>query len=426
LRQRLVNAVWLTHDAAAAKGPSYIPSRTFALALIDVIREPHTIATSLRFHIDQLIADGSRNPVACTAEVRKTLDAIASDPALNTPAIVELRNRIFAAVDDEAFEAIKRRVQSVMNGVPAAEAHALAPLTEWLRAAKPEDYTNLRAGLADAIRAIAPAGDATSAARQQLDALLNQLTLGSPEEVLKDLQRFVSRSSDLRNALDRANDSLGQLAGSLGPLLDEAAGDVEHFRVNVERWFNDGMDRVGGSYKRHTAAWQTAIGLLLAIGLNIDVLMITRTLWRDPALRQTLVLQAQTLANESSPASAPPDAEARFTALRADLDSLGLPIGWRACDDPSATSATPASSTANLATPLIWCNRDAWGLLGIFPMLLGWALTAAAVSLGAPFWFDILKRFVSVRAAGKAPEERPLKPKEVPQPREPGEREASR
>jgi hypothetical protein len=52
--------------------------------------------------------------------------------------------------------------------------------------------------------------------------------------------------------------------------------------------------------------------------------------------------------------------------------------------------------------------------------MLGWILTILAVSLGAPFWFDMLNRVVAIRSAGKAPEEAPKKPKEVPQPREPG------
>jgi hypothetical protein len=73
----------------------------------------------------------------------------------------------------------------------------------------------------------------------------------------------------------------------------------------------------------------------------------------------------------------------------------------------------------------VLCDHDrsqsAKVLLGMWPMLLGWLITASAMSLGAPFWFDILKRFVSIRSAGKAPEEAPLKPKEVPQPREPGD-----
>ena len=32
--------------------------------------------------------------------------------------------------------------------------------------------------------------------------------------------------------------------------------------------------------------------------------------------------------------------------------------------------------------------------------LFGWLFTAAAVSLGAPFWFDLLSRVAKLRGAG--------------------------
>jgi hypothetical protein len=37
--------------------------------------------------------------------------------------------------------------------------------------------------------------------------------------------------------------------------------------------------------------------------------------------------------------------------------------------------------------------------------LLGWLLTVLALSLGAPFWFDVLNRFMNLRNAGRAPDE---------------------
>ena len=62
--------------------------------------------------------------------------------------------------------------------------------------------------------------------------------------------------------------------------------------------------------------------------------------------------------------------------------------------------------------------REFWDWLR---KVAGWLLTAFAVSLGAPFWFDLLNRFINLRVSGKAPEEKPKKPKEVPQPMGPGE-----
>jgi hypothetical protein len=42
--------------------------------------------------------------------------------------------------------------------------------------------------------------------------------------------------------------------------------------------------------------------------------------------------------------------------------------------------------------------------------LLGWFLTVLALSMGAPFWFDLLNKFMNVRYSGKSPDEAPKKP----------------
>jgi hypothetical protein len=46
-----------------------------------------------------------------------------------------------------------------------------------------------------------------------------------------------------------------------------------------------------------------------------------------------------------------------------------------------------------------WQNRS-WPSL---VQILGWLLTALALSLGAPFWFDMLNKFINLRGAGDKP-----------------------
>ncbi len=41
-------------------------------------------------------------------------------------------------------------------------------------------------------------------------------------------------------------------------------------------------------------------------------------------------------------------------------------------------------------------NRIVW-------LLMGWLLSAAALSKGAPFWFDVLGKLVNIRRAGAKP-----------------------
>ena len=46
-----------------------------------------------------------------------------------------------------------------------------------------------------------------------------------------------------------------------------------------------------------------------------------------------------------------------------------------------------------------------WIIFLLNSRLLGWIITALAVSVGAPFWFDTLNRFMNIRNAGRAPDE---------------------
>jgi len=39
--------------------------------------------------------------------------------------------------------------------------------------------------------------------------------------------------------------------------------------------------------------------------------------------------------------------------------------------------------------------------------ILGWLVTALALSLGAPFWFDLLNKFIVVRSTVKPKEKSP-------------------
>ncbi|HEY2801626.1 MAG TPA: hypothetical protein VGI85_13610 [Chthoniobacterales bacterium] len=196
-------------------------------------------------------------------------------------------------------------------------------------------------------------------------------------------------------------------------LLDEAKGDIDRFKMNLEIWFNDAMARVGGVYKRKVQYALFFLGFVLAIVLNVDTIVLANQLSHDSALRAALVSNAEAAAKGPPPAASPAGAtisekETALASTISQLDKLSLPIGWRGPGE-------------NLTLP--------FGRLPFFAALwdvlqrhfVGWIITAFAATLGAPFWFDLLNRFVNIRSAGKAPEEKPKDPKEVPQPSEPGQ-----
>ena len=179
-------------------------------------------------------------------------------------------------------------------------------------------------------------------------------------------------------------------------LIAKSGDSVDGLQTNIEAWFNQAMERVSGWYKRQ-AQWITlAVALLLTVATNVDTIGFADRLSTDATLRAALVEQAKVFANQQ-PASTPSNgsaaagvadtnletAVARVGARIQDLERLGLPIGWKAGDFPRAV------------TPI---------------KVLGLLLTVFAVSLGAPFWFDVLNRFMQLRGSGSMPEAREADP----------------
>jgi hypothetical protein len=174
---------------------------------------------------------------------------------------------------------------------------------------------------------------------------------------------------------------------------------VNQVHQHIEIWFNSSMERVSGWYKRKVQIVTLAVAIVFAVGLNLDSVLIARHLARDAALRSAIVAEAEQLAKEPAPAPGTANRQQMEDRLQ-ELKSVGVPIGW---PDPDGQSTTAE-----------------WILVKV----LGLLLTAGAASLGAPFWFDMLNRVISIRAAGKAPEETPKAPRQIPLPAAPGQTDA--
>ncbi len=48
-------------------------------------------------------------------------------------------------------------------------------------------------------------------------------------------------------------------------MADRASGDLNKLRAEISEWFDDGMDRVSGIYKRRIQVWSFVIALLFCI-----------------------------------------------------------------------------------------------------------------------------------------------------------------
>jgi hypothetical protein len=152
-------------------------------------------------------------------------------------------------------------------------------------------------------------------------------------------------------------------------LTRQGEGTVEQLEAKLASHFDVAMDRATGWYKRNTQTMLLVIGFFVAIAFNADLPKIAQTLYRDPSLRAQLVLAAE----KQQPGFS-------LDNIEQETSTINLPLGWR----------QTVSKAPSFDPRLVWLFR-----------VLGWGLTGAAISLGAPFWFDLLSHFVNLRSSKK-------------------------
>ena len=158
----------------------------------------------------------------------------------------------------------------------------------------------------------------------------------------------------------------GPIKKAMRSLWVETEGNAQAFRTEAEQWFDQAMQRLSGWYKRRTQVWLWIVGFAFAVLLDVDSIRIANALWQDPTLRQVVADQARNA----------PSAGVDPKGAADQLSTLGLPLGW---------GGWPSGFTNWISTAV------------------GLVLTSAAVSLGAPFWFDSLGKLANLRNSGPRP-----------------------
>ena len=171
---------------------------------------------------------------------------------------------------------------------------------------------------------------------------------------------FELTATELRETIAKI-DPGNPARGLLLSLADRADAQVGQLGQRVADWYDAAMDRVAGWYKRQVKYSLLAVAAVVTVAVNADTIRIAEQLWRDDALRAAITAAAEQAV-----------AEAELSRLdeRAQLGTF--PIGYPD-PFPGITART----------------------------IVGWLLTIAAISLGAPFWFDLLGKIVHLRASGR-------------------------
>ncbi len=262
--------------------------------------------------------------------------------------------------------------------------------------------------------------------RHALRASLARNGIPDPEAVLREVRSAVVE-------LERRNPEASHAIRSNIALLNFAASD---YLAKLNSWFDQTVDRTSELFTRRIRFVTVLVALAVALTIQLDSIGLINRLSVDEELRNSLVdraLQNDPQWRKEVEASRPPDAPAPEDAEPTESNAAA-PAPAEASEEPAnaaeaadsnqaapataepepAAKPTPVQAVADaqrkieeLGVVTIPTSVDAWykawwspgeGGAFRFPFLFGVLLSAALLSLGAPFWYSALANLLKLRS----------------------------
>lgn len=258
-------------------------------------------------------------------------------------------------------------------------------------------------------------------------------------QLYEEYQSYKQIRDGLSRVPDSVKESLSILARRAQTRVEKVENELQQFQDEIAVWFDRSMSRASGVYKRNAKGVALLIGLFLAAGTNSDTFHIFGRLSSDDSLRRLVTERASQLDLRATNSPRLSDElEALKNQTDAVLRDIAFPISW----NPSNLSrqfGCPSLSPDPAVQPLVGPPvlqplknpQEQWNdlykscmnttevstapiplqvgqivvknPLGFGRMLTGWIVSGIAIAMGAPFWFDLLGKFVNVRNSGSKP-----------------------
>ncbi|MGD1865987.1 MAG: hypothetical protein ACFB0D_15665 [Phormidesmis sp.] len=393
-------------------GPSYIPAETFATSLIERLQLKDFQQLLIRSRFDDFLANEVRLPLHNTVnELRARLE-----------------NEELMAAEMIYFDQSTDQIAAELGARRLSLSSAIAQITEQLQAfenmaidtpliemgASPAMVQSFLGRIRYLRTGLSGHSTQNTAVIARLKPSLADLTnlLDPNSETYNELVSLAQKEGDAVQALltklhqevipPRLRESLSTLASRAETNVDKVESELHQLQTEVEGWFNNGMERASGVYRRNVKGVGILIGLAIAFTINADTFYMFQRLSTDPAIRSSILQTADQLNIQTIGSAAELSEELSLDQLskrlEGDLRSVGTAVEETLADYPLPIGRSQATITAQQAA------EATWPVPFIPQRFIGWSITALALSMGASFWFDLLRKVMAVRSSGSKPD----------------------
>lgn len=179
--------------------------------------------------------------------------------------------------------------------------------------------------------------------------------------------------AQLAELVDKLPDSEGKQA--FIQWIQQGVTNIDDLRKRTTAYFTGMMEQASSTFKANARSFVIILSIGVTVLFGTDSIQLARTLWTNAELRALTVAKAEMVVQQEG-------TDATIDDLIHELGDMTIKIGWWQTERPAAG-----------ADVMTWVSF-------ILLKVLGLGLTAAAVSQGSSFWYDLLKKIVSPSKGG--------------------------
>jgi len=177
-------------------------------------------------------------------------------------------------------------------------------------------------------------------------------------------------AAELKNMINALPNSEGKQA--MLKWIDQGVTNVNTLQARANAYFTGIIDQAACKFKANARSFVILLSIAITLVLGTDSIQLAKDLWNNAELRAITAVQADALVQQGNQAL-------DLDAIIEELGKLSIvKFGWWQMEGALPTEA----------------NATDW-IRFVLLKLLGLGLTAAAVSQGSSFWYDIMKKLTT-------------------------------
>jgi hypothetical protein len=172
----------------------------------------------------------------------------------------------------------------------------------------------------------------------------------------------------LAELVDKLPDSEGKQA--FIQWINQGVTSIDDLRKRTTAYFTGMMEQASATFRANARSFVIILSIAVTILFGTDSIQLAKALWTNAELRALTTAKAQMVVEQEG-------TTATLDDLIQQLGDITIRIGWWQTERPAAG-----------ADAMTWVSF-------VLLKILGLSLTAAAVSPGSSFWYDLLKKITS-------------------------------